>query len=186
VIRFENTNESQRIAAFPRALYYVTIERNPLAALSFATGALSWPDVVAKVIDRSANPAAFALGGSAEAVLTGDKVATLVFQAKATAGPSTAVADLVNAVNGASSYARVITVRRGDPLPGTSQGGADALAEERQRQQRAERERQAAEGPVAAIGQALRTGRNVLIIAVVVAAAVAAYRLFPDSARTSR
>jgi len=180
VIRYENTNSSQRIAAFPRAMYYVSIERNPLSALSYATGALKWPRVVADVVDQSANPAAFAHGGNANAVLDTDKVATLAFQAKATASNSVTVADLVNAVGRASSYARVTVVRRGPPIEGLSVGGPDKLAAERERQQQAERERNAAESPAAVIAGGLRTVRTVLILAVIVAAAVAAYNLVPS------
>lgn len=181
MIRFENTTAAQRIAAFPRAIYRVTVERNPLAALSFATGTLNWPRVVRDLVDNSANPAAFALGGGASAVLDSDRVATLDFQAKATAANAVTVADLVNAIERASKYARIVAVRREPPAPGYSAGGPDALDAEREARNAAEREAQRERSPLGAITGGLTFTRNVLVVAAIVAAAVAAYRLFPNT-----
>lgn len=178
MVRFVNTGAAQRITAYPRAVYRIVIQRAPGAWLSFVTGTLRWRRVVEDVINGSANPAAFALGGNLAAVLDGDTVATLDFQAKSTATTAT-VADLVNAVEAASPYANVVSVERIGPVPGYSAGGPEALETEREQQQDAERERAQSEGPAAMVAGALRTTRTVLIVAVIVAAAVAAANLIP-------
>lgn len=185
MIRYENTTTAQRIAAFPRAVYRITIERNPLSALSFATGTLSWRRVVRDIVDKSANPAAFALGGAAEAVLDSDRVATLDFQAKATAGNSTTVADLLTAVENASRYARIVSVRREAPIGGISAGGIDQLAADRAGVNQSEQERFQASSLTARIGDAITGTKRVLLVLAVVAVAVAAYRLFPTKASTA-
>jgi hypothetical protein len=180
VIRFQNTAPSDRITATPRALFRVVVERVPTAWLSYATGALSWREQVQKIIDNGSNPAAYPLGGAVEAVLDTDRVATLDYVAKSTAGSNVTVADLVNAIEAASQYARVVSVARVGVVPATSEGGVDKLAADRETTTQTERER-AAEGGIAG---ALKSVRSVLILAVIVAAGVAAYRLFPTKAST--
>lgn len=180
MIRFVNTSPSDRITATPRALFRVVVERSAGAYLSYVTGVLNWRDEVQKIIDRGANPAAYPLGGAVEAVLDTDRVATLDYVAKSTAGSNVTVADLVNAIENATPYANVVSVSRVGVVPATSEGGVDKLAADRETSTQSERER-AAEGGIAG---ALRGVRSVLILAVVVAAGVAAYRLFPTKAST--
>lgn len=175
MVRFsQNTSPSDRIIATPRALFRVVIERAPGAFLSYLTGALEWRKVVQSVIDKSANPAAYPLGGAVEGVLNTDRVATLDFVAKSTAGSSVTVADLVNALNDASEYARVVSVDRVGVVPPS----VDELTRDRETTTQGERERAEQEG----ISGALRSVRSVLTLAVIAGALYAAYRLFPNNA----
>ncbi|MBX3704585.1 MAG: hypothetical protein KF822_12490 [Steroidobacteraceae bacterium] len=177
-MRFLNTFPEQRIAAYPRAVYRVVIERAPGAALSYLTGVLRWPAVVQAVQDRSVNRAAFPLGRGDAGVLARDTVATLDYQAATDAGNAT-VADLANAVQGASSYARVVSVERREPVPGVGAGGVDAFNADKAEATAAARKEAAETGVLAQLAGALKVGRNVLILAVIVAAGVAAYNLVP-------
>lgn len=159
VITFTNTYAAQPIREHPRATYRVVIERSPGAYLSFLTGVLRWPKVVSDVVNASGNPAASALGGSTEPVLSGDTVATLDFLAKRTAVTAT-VADLVNAVDAASPYARVASVTRRDPVPGFSEGGPDVFNAERAAEQEATQERAERESLGAQLAGGLGVLRN--------------------------
>lgn len=180
-IRFQNTSPSDRITATPRALFRVVVARDAGAFLSYLSGVLNWRTEVQKIIDAG-NPAAYPLGGAADAVLATDRVATLDYVAKSSASASVTVADMVNALNAASKYAHVVSVARVGYVPPTSEGGADKLAADREATQQKEREISETTG----ITGALRSVRSVLVLAVVVGAAIAAYRLFPSKASTGK
>lgn len=169
---------AQSIASYPRATYRIVIERNPLAQLSFATGTLQWRSVVQDVVNNSSNPAASALGGAAD-VLNTDRVATIDFRSKTTAGSSVKVADLITAVQGASPWARMVSIERNPPVPGFRDGGPDALAADRERTQQQERERADADSFTSTLARGLRTTRTVAIVLAVAAVAVAAYIYLP-------
>jgi hypothetical protein len=182
VIRFDTgLSPSDRITATPRALFRVVIERAPGAYLSYASGWLNWREQVQKVVDNSSNPAAYYLGGGVEAVLVSDRVATLNFVAKSTAGSSVTIADLVNAIDRANPYARVVSIARVGVVPATSAGGIDKLASDTGATQ--DDARKVAE--TTGIVGALKSVRTVVIVAIVVAAAIGAYRLFPTKASTA-
>lgn len=169
--RYTNTRAGELIAATPRAVYLITIERAGLSALSFATGTLRWRDVVARVLDRSTSAAGFPIGANLGNVTNDDRTAVLSYLAGTNPGRAT-VADLAATVDAASPYASVIAVERIPPVSGNATGGIGAL--ENRQAAEAERARQeAAERTLTArVAGALRTsaGTVQLIAAAVIVA----------------
>lgn len=127
MVEYIGTSPSQPIALYPRAVYRVVVERDGLTALSFATGLLRWRQVVEGMIDRSASPAGFPLGGGLDNVTNEDRTAVVDYRAGSHPGTLT-VADLVRAIEDATPYSAVVSITRRDPVPA---GGVDELAAER-------------------------------------------------------
>lgn len=127
MVQYNNTSPSQPLALHPRAVYRVVVERGGVSALSYATGLLKWRQVVEGMIERSASPAGFPLGGGLDNLTNEDRTAVVDYRAGSHPGTLT-VSDLVRAVEDATPYSSVVSITRRDPVPA---GGGDVLAAER-------------------------------------------------------
>lgn len=175
---YVNTSPSQPLTLYPRAVYRVVVERDGLTALSYATGLLRWRQVVEGVIDRSASPAGFPLGGGLDNVTNADTTAVLDYRAGSHPGTLT-VSALVRAIEDATPYAGVVSITRRDPVPAESEGGADALAAERDAAQDVARTTAESETLSARITGALKGARTVFVAGAVIALVVLAVVYLP-------
>lgn len=175
---YTNTSPSQPLALYPRAVYRVVVERSGLTALSYATGLLKWRQVVEGMIERSASPAGFALGGGLDNVTNADTTAVVDYRAGSHPGALT-VSALVQAIEDATPYSSVVSITRRDPVPAESQGGAGALAAERDAAQGTARADAEASSLSARITGALKGARTVFIAGAVIAVVVLAVIYLP-------
>ena len=125
-----NTTPSQPISAYPRAVYRAVVGRSGLTALSFATGALRWRQVVEVMIDRSTGAAGFPLGGGLDTVTNADTRAVVDYRAGSHPG-ALVVADLARQIEDATPYSSLLSLTRLPPVPALADGGAAALGAER-------------------------------------------------------
>lgn len=176
--QYVNTSPSQPLSLYPRAVYRVVVERAGVSALSYATGLLRWRQVVEGMIDRSGSPAGFALGGGLDNVTNEDTTAVVDYRAGSHPGTLT-VSALVRAIEDATPYSSVVSITRRDPVPAASEGGADALAAERDAAQAKARTVAESESLSARITGALKGARTVFVAGAVVALVVLAVIYLP-------
>ena len=178
---YANASPSDPIALHPRAVYRVVVERAGWKIVSpydWATGALRWRQVVEGVIDRSASPAGFPLGGGLDNVTNEDTTAVLDYRAGSHPG-TLVVSDLVRAIEDATPYAGVVSITRRAPVPSLSEGGAGALAAERDAAQDTARDVAESESFAARITGALKGTRTVFVAGAVIALVVLAVIYLP-------
>lgn len=119
-IVYVNTGAQQALAQHPRAVYRVTLQRQGVASLVFASGVVTWPDVVEQVVSAAGySPYGVPLGYARPGVQ--DASAVVEIRAESSeANPgsiSASVGDLARVMDTASSFARVVRVERLPPVP---------------------------------------------------------------------
>lgn len=184
MIGYLGTRAGDPLNAHPRAVLRVTIERAGFAGLSFLTGTLTWRGVVERVLDRTATPAAFPLGGALSGLTNDDRVATIDYRVGTHPGSAT-VGDFAAGVDAASQYARVVQVELRPPVPGFSEGGPTELAAERNESQDAARLEAERTSLTARIADVARGTERVVIAAAIVATVFLIMAYLPPRSRQS-
>lgn len=126
-VQYINTTPSQPLALHPRAVYRVVVEREGVAAPLFLVGALRWRQVVEGMIDRTASPAGFPLGGGLDNITNDDTTAVVDYRAGSHPGSLT-VSSLVQNIEDSTIYTRVVSITRLGTVPPLSEGGPGILA----------------------------------------------------------
>lgn len=178
MVRYIGTSPSEPLALHPRGVFRVVVGRAGGAYLSFLTGTLRWRQVVEGMIDRSASPAGFPLGGGLDNVTNRDLTAVVDYRVASHPGTLT-VSALVRAVEEATPFSNVVSIARIGPVPRESAGGAGALAGQRDDVQGEANRTAEAESPIARITGVLKGTRTVLVAGAIIALVVLAVVYLP-------
>lgn len=173
-VEYINTTPSQPLSLYPRAVYRVVVERDGFTALSYLTGALRWRQVVEGMVNRSASPAGFPLGGGLDNITNDDTTAVVDYRAGSDPRSLT-VSALVQAIEDATPYTKVASITRLGTVPPLSEGGPGILAVGRDiAQDAAEADAQAnsftarATSYLGSLGRYTALGLGIAIVAVLV------------------
>lgn len=175
---YVNTSAAALLGTHERAVYRLTLGRSGLSQLSYATGVLSWPDQVTRVVDAvGASPYGIPLGGPRPG--PNDSVAVIEVRAPTYPASGDSVGDLVRAAENASPYSTVTRVERLGPVPGLGSAEQQERDESREQEQsRAQQEasdrasvfdKLAAYGDRATLTLALGLGLGLVIVVAFVA-----------------